>query len=240
MVHWVHAKGFFLPCGLVALLLAGCTLDTAFRIDSAISDYHRLSPQIRLGDPKEKVTEILGPIQEKLHGNERKVGQTFQKDGKVVEILYFRTGRIPDDMTTDDEFTPYIFIDGKLVGIGWTALGVPITRVSERNRAILGQLRSVENRSAIGSVSGSETESVSSPGLLQHGLLSPYKPNAYGPGINSDATGRPFTWQPQGAGPQSFDPFLKVQPDAYGPGIGMDQYGRPVRPACPPGWVGPC
>jgi hypothetical protein len=56
----------------------------------------------------------------------------------------------------------------------------------------------------------------------------PYQPNAYGPGIDMDATGRPFVWQTQpGFGPR--DPLSTVQPDAYGPGIGMDQYGRPVQ-----------
>ena len=64
------------------------------------------------------------------------------------------------------------------------------------------------------------------------GLLEPYQSDAYGPGINSDATGRPFSWQPlPGNGPA--DPLSDVRPDAYGPGIGMDQYGRPVQPACP-------
>ena len=58
-------------------------------------------------------------------------------------------------------------------------------------------------------------------------LLDPITPNAYGPGINSDATGRPFRWQPD-YGPSS--PFLDVKPNAYGPGVGMDQFGRPVRP----------
>src|SRR5664280_1464527 len=68
--------------------------------------------------------------------------------------------------------------------------------------------------------------------VLAQPLLEPYQPNAYGPGINSDATGRPFILQPSpGNGPA--DPLSDVRPDAYGPGIGMDQYGRPVQPACP-------
>jgi hypothetical protein len=63
-------------------------------------------------------------------------------------------------------------------------------------------------------------------------FLEPYQSNAYGPGINSDATGRPFTWEPSPSnGPA--DLLSDVRPDAYGPGIGMDQYGRPVGPACP-------
>lgn len=233
-------KTMLLLCSFVSVLVTGCDLTTMYRIDGTIEDYHRLAPQVRLGDSREKVLEILGPIQDRLAAGERKPSEAFQKDGKVVEILYFRIRRIPDGMTTDDEFTPYIFLDGKLVGVGWTALGIPVTRVSERNRTILAQRRSSEEEPSPGSLQGSESENLQAPGLLQYGLLSPYKPNAYGPGINSDATGRPFVWKPEGAGPQTFDPFLKVKPDAYGLGVSMDQYGRPVRPACPPGWAGPC
>lgn len=65
------------------------------------------------------------------------------------------------------------------------------------------------------------------------GSLGPYQPNTYGPGIDSDATGRPFVWQPlPGYGPR--DPLASVTPNVFGPGIGMDQYGRLVQPACPP------
>ena len=39
-----------------------------------------------------------------------------------------RTGRQPDGLTTDDEFTPYIFNNGKLVGIGWHLIGGPKTQ----------------------------------------------------------------------------------------------------------------
>jgi hypothetical protein len=62
--------------------------------------------------------------------------------------------------------------------------------------------------------------------ITQH----PPTPNAYGAGVNIDATGRPFTYQPDFGGSGNPDPTLKVTPNAYGPGVGMDQYGRPVRP----------
>ena len=78
------------------------------------------------------------------------------------------------------------------------------------------------------------------PGFQHGGFLGPYKPNAYGPGIHSDATGRPFSWRPQWGASGFPDPTLSVRPNALGPGIGMDQFGRPVRRACPPGWAGPC
>ena len=64
-------------------------------------------------------------------------------------------------------------------------------------------------------------------------LLGPIMPNAYGPGMNADATGRLFIWQPDFGGPA----MGPITPNAYGPGIGMDATGRLVRPACPPGML---
>lgn len=77
---------------------------------------------------------------------------------------------------------------------------------------------------------------LSSSSLLGKGFLGPYTPNAYGPGMNADATGRPFIWRPDFGGPA----LGSITPNAYGPGVSMDATGRPVRPACPPGWAGPC
>lgn len=61
--------------------------------------------------------------------------------------------------------------------------------------------------------------------FLGGALLGPAKPNAYGPGLHSDATGRPFEWRTQEGETVRED----VRPNAYGPGIGMDVYGRPVH-----------
>ena len=60
-------------------------------------------------------------------------------------------------------------------------------------------------------------------------LFQPFTPNAYGPGINSDATGRPFYWQ---ATPQQQGPDVTIQPNVnqYGYGQSGDQYGRPIAP----------
>ncbi len=46
-------------------------------------------------------------------------------DDVLVEIYYMRTGWVSDGITTDDEFTPFIFNNGQLVGIGWASLGGP-------------------------------------------------------------------------------------------------------------------
>jgi hypothetical protein len=111
--------------------------------------------------------------------------------------------------------------------IGWLEEQIEATN---RSRSRQRPPQDADNSGSSGSGRG---------GLLGGGFLGPYTPNAYGPGMNADATGRPFIWQPDpGFGPP--DPFSRVQPNAYGLGVGMDQYGRSVRPACPPGWAGPC
>ena len=61
-------------------------------------------------------------------------------------------------------------------------------------------------------------------GLLGGTLLGPVNTDTYGPGLHSDATGRPFTFRTQD-GQQTNGP---VQQDGYGLGVHMDQYGRPV------------
>ena len=65
-----------------------------------------------------------------------------------------------------------------------------------------------------------------SGGTLGSGFMGPYRPNAYGPGINSDSTGRAFIWKPDSGGPA----LGPIHPNAYRPGIGSDGTGRAVRP----------
>lgn len=63
-------------------------------------------------------------------------------------------------------------------------------------------------------------------GVFSPGLLGPGRANVYGPGIHSDATGRPFTWRTD----QGQMSFGQVRENAYGLGVGMDQFGRAVMP----------
>jgi hypothetical protein len=57
--------------------------------------------------------------------------------------------------------------------------------------------------------------------------MTPYKNDAYGPDIHSDATGKPFEWETQDGESSN---SKKVKRDGYGLGVGMDEYGRPVKP----------
>lgn len=109
----------------LALALAGCGLFPEVPIDSAIGKYYSVADQVQLSDPKDKALGILEPTQADLPNIYRKTPDKFLRDGVLVEIHYFRTGRQSDGLTTDDEFTPYVFNDGKLIAIGWQALGGP-------------------------------------------------------------------------------------------------------------------
>ena len=109
---------------VAGLVLAGCAHTG---IDPAIEAYTLAARQVQLGDAKAQVLGVLEPTQVRLRPRLRKTPEKFLKDGVLVEIHYYRSGRQPDHMTTDDEFTPYVFNDGKLVAVGWTTLGGPRT-----------------------------------------------------------------------------------------------------------------
>jgi len=104
---------------IACLFLSGA----ACQVNQAMIKYNSVKEQVSLGDTKNKVLGILNPTLSPLSSNMMKQSEKYMKDGVLVEVYFFRSGLQPDGLTTDDEFTPYIFNDGKLVGIGWTMLG---------------------------------------------------------------------------------------------------------------------
>jgi len=127
--------GFILVCAI----LAGCALERASqeyqtaRIDEAIAKYKAAAATVKLGDSRDKVLDLLQPTQFELESNEIKppVALASQTDSGVetmVVIHFFRSARHADErpdangMAPEDDFTPYIFTDDVLTGVGWTAL----------------------------------------------------------------------------------------------------------------------
>ncbi len=143
------------------MVVVGCD---AISIDTAINKYHNLAPQIKLGDSKESVLSILNPTQKELPSTAKKSPDQFWYEDVKVEIYYFRSNRQPDRLTTDDEFTPYVFRDEKLVAVGWAILGGPKTvgRVmpqttiqtnqpydsSQQHQETMNQLRQMEHKAS--------------------------------------------------------------------------------------------
>jgi len=105
---------------VLAISFAGCE-----GVHSSIKQYYAVAGQIQLGDSKERVFEILMPTQKKLPFDEMMFPDSYMEGNDLMEIHYFRSGRQPDNLTTDDEFTPYIFKNEVLIAIGWKTLGGP-------------------------------------------------------------------------------------------------------------------
>ena len=112
----------FMSCLLLMLMLMGCAPS---RYQLTVDEYVAAAPKVSLGMSKEEVKEILKPSQQRLKNTEIKHSDIYDKEGVLVEILYFRSGWQHDGLTTDDEFTPYLFNDGELVAVGWAVLGGP-------------------------------------------------------------------------------------------------------------------
>lgn len=115
--------------GLIGL--SGCSSWNSLGV--AIKDYEYASGQVALGQTKEEVLKLLEPTQANLTNKQRKAPEQYTKDGKLTEIYFYRSRSTSDGLVTDDEFTPYIFEDGVLVGVGWTLIGGPKTQAQTRD-----------------------------------------------------------------------------------------------------------
>ena len=112
---------------LISILL-GCLCGCSNAVGKAISKYHAEVPKIQLGMQKDEVLRILEPSQQDLSLRQTRGPEQYTQDNVHVEIYFFRSHANYDKILTDDEFTPYIFHDGKLAAIGWTAIGGPKTQ----------------------------------------------------------------------------------------------------------------
>lgn len=111
---------------VVTFLVTGCV--PSLQISDAIKQYDAIAEQVQLGQSKEYALSVLLPTQESLPAKLKKRPEQYIKDGVKVEIYYIRSLHQSDGLTTDDEFIPYVFNDGKLVAIGWSTLGGPKTQ----------------------------------------------------------------------------------------------------------------
>ncbi len=111
-----------LLCFLTAFSITACV---AIDVDSAIRRYNQNAGKVQLEMSEQEVRGILGDPGPAgyIYPAERTT-----LDGAPVTILYYRTARIPDGLTTDDEMTPLLFVEDRLRAIGWTALKVYASR----------------------------------------------------------------------------------------------------------------
>lgn len=119
---------------VLACLFGGCSSP----VERAVQRYHAAAPRVQLGMERDQVLLILKPTQDSLSLWHRKEPQMYHEyaggQERFVEIFYFRSQTNYDGLLTDDEFTPYIFHDGKLAAVGWQALDGPKTHTQPTSR----------------------------------------------------------------------------------------------------------
>lgn len=134
-------QAVLLPLVLVIpALLEGCVIgaaaigakvysdhETRKSLGRSVEAYEEAAQEVRIGDRKEAVLARLEPSQRHLKDKLRREPHRYERDGSEIEIYYFRSDWLEDGLITDDEFTPYIFKDGRLIHIGWRTLTGPRT-----------------------------------------------------------------------------------------------------------------
>ena len=111
----------------LVLALSGCSsiyLDTSDLLrDQNKENLKKLS----IGQPKELVMDLMGKEPSKgvfmWIDNPYRSDVLTGKDSKIYEVLYYYTDlKTRDDKITDDELTPVVMQDGKLIGWGYPFL----------------------------------------------------------------------------------------------------------------------
>jgi len=79
--------------------------------------------RLSVGMNKFDVLQIMGTQTVKSINNPYKVETSQGKDGSLYEVLFYHTDlKARDGIITDDELTPLVFKDNKLIGWGWAFL----------------------------------------------------------------------------------------------------------------------
>jgi hypothetical protein len=115
-------KKGLLTIALSGLLLSGCVIS----IDDGYSDDRHKSWSKIEKDNRQQISNLLPGTA--ISAVRRNMGipdfdELIVKDGKEHRVLFYRTQRIEGDgITSKDECTPILFVNGELIGFGETAL----------------------------------------------------------------------------------------------------------------------
>ena len=111
---------------LAVLILEGCVGSDYMSRDTIIETTSSSLYQLELGTNRSEALPIINNAVSMFRnkGIEYiKPPQKFIKGDKKYEIFYVMSSRIPDGLITIEEFTPYIFENDILIGVGWTSVG---------------------------------------------------------------------------------------------------------------------
>jgi len=115
---------------LLAISLVGCTYATNFRVKNR-ENLSKLSPGMSKADLLQVMgtkTKYVLDLRERIN-NPYRTETTRGKDGEMYEVLFYYTDlKKRDEAITDDELTPIVLKDGKVVGWGWGFLNESVSK----------------------------------------------------------------------------------------------------------------
>jgi len=102
---------------ILGILFTGCT----GVIKNGIAEKNRDTLMLlEVGMTKQEVLKKFGKSNSSEFRNPFKREVKSLSNGSVQEALFFITDVIPDGKNTDEELTPVMLIDNKVVGWGWS------------------------------------------------------------------------------------------------------------------------
>ena len=114
---------------LVPLVVCGCA-STGYvdRLDQIRAHNRENINRLTIGMTKAQALSVMGTQTYEVEWG-RRINNPYRtetirsKDGESVLLIFYYTDvKARDDAITDDELTPLVFEDGKLVGWGWSYL----------------------------------------------------------------------------------------------------------------------
>jgi hypothetical protein len=98
---------------LCFLTLAGCSSLSKF-----LSDNRQHLAHLEAGMSKGEVHAIMGQESARNYNNPYRTAMYPREDGKRVDVFYYWTDGSVSQGISDNELTPVVFVDGKVVGWG--------------------------------------------------------------------------------------------------------------------------
>jgi len=87
-------------------------------------ELHTLAQQqVELGMTRESFNTLMRPALKETPDKQRRSVESFTEGSSVIDIVFIRSAWIRDGALTDDEYTPYVFRDDRLVSYGWRSIG---------------------------------------------------------------------------------------------------------------------
>jgi len=121
----------FLAIALFAGLLGGCGGNPA---QDAADYYQAHKNEVRLGMSEKQFAQFIAPAEAFYKPDYcYRAPDRYTRNNQMIDVWYVISRTIyvsGGSECYDDEYTPYIFVDGKLAAIGWEHLGGP-TRTSQ-------------------------------------------------------------------------------------------------------------